>query len=140
MTVILARRALTVAALALVFLVPAGCEKVHRGISSSVSPCFRVLPQAHAAVGAQGVFVSVARLRGDKINQAFPQAPAKPPQGDTRDVCVVAYRGTFVPAKIQHLVGTRQQGTFALVFVGVRTQQVRAVLLSDTLPPPLHGH
>jgi hypothetical protein len=33
-------------------------------VSTSVSPCFRVLPEAHAAVGGQGKFVDVARVQG----------------------------------------------------------------------------
>jgi hypothetical protein len=125
--------------LAVLLLAPAACEKVHRDVADSVSPCFRVLPQARAAV-TSGEFLSVARLRGDRITRFFPDAPATPPPGDIRDVCVVAYRGTFDQTSVPHLVGTHHRGSVALVFVGVRSQRVQAVVLADALPPPLHRH
>ena len=124
-----------------------GCQKVTRAVSSSVSPCFRVLPQAHQAVGGQGAFVDVVRIRGPR-GAAFPARV--PPRGATttsttvganpRDVCVVAYAGTFDTSRVQHLIGANRTGRYALVIVSVRTQRVRAVALSDRLPPPLHKH
>jgi len=133
-----------------------GCQKVTKTVAASVSPCFRVLPEAHTAVGGQGRFVDVARIQGRRVT-TFPGRPtttsvaaatstAVEPGPTTttatagrRDVCVVAYRGTFDPARIQHLVGTGQ-GRYAIVIVGVQTQLVRAVVLTDTLPTPLHAH
>jgi len=128
-----------------------GCQKVVKTASTSVSPCFRVLPEAHAAVGGQGKFVDVARVQGRRVTglsnpTSTSQAPTTS-QGPTtttasqgrRDVCVVAYSGTFDPSRIQHLVG-RQQGKYAIVIVGVTTRLVRAVLLTDTLPSPLRAH
>jgi len=130
-----------------------GCGGGRNG-GTSVSPCFRVLPEAHAAVGGQGTFVDVARMRGRRIDlfpgPLVPPAPstatASLPQGgqiagDTRrDVCVIAYRGTFNPDLIPHLGGERRKGAYAVVVVGVRTQTVRAVFLTDQLPPPLRRH
>jgi len=112
-----------------------------------------VLPEAHAAVGGQGSFVDVARIRGNRID-VFPgtqgspdpvtssiSAPADQASGDTRrDVCVVAYRGTFNPDLIPHLGPPRRQGAYAVVVVGVRTQTVRSVFLTAQLPPPLRRH
>ena len=86
------------------------CEKVN-GVASSVSPCFRVLPQARAALGGQGTFVDVARVRRSGIpsipgftrrpraasTTSIPPSSALPAQ---REVCLVAYRGTFDPSKI----------------------------------------
>jgi hypothetical protein len=130
-----------------------GCQKVTKTVAASVSPCFRVLPEAHAAVGGQGRFVDVARIQGRRVT-TFPGRPtttgvtatstagqpgATTPTAGRRDVCVVAYRGPFDPARIQHLVGTGQ-GRYAIVVIGVQTQGVRAVLLTDTLPTPLHAH
>ncbi len=40
----------------------AACQKVSPTVTASVSPCFRVLPEAHAALGGQGKFVDVARI------------------------------------------------------------------------------
>lgn len=130
-----------------------GCQKMTKTVAASVSPCFRVLPEAHAAVGGQGRFVDVARIQGRRVT-TFPGRPtttgvtatstagqpgATTPTAGRRDVCVVAYRGPFDPARIQHLVGTGQ-GRYAIVVIGVQTQGVRAVLLTDTLPTPLHAH
>lgn len=155
-----------------------GCQKVSRSVSSSVSPCFRILPEAHAAVGSQGTFVDVARIRGRAVsdfddNQTGETLPARgfglgpvptsPPTtmptttpGTTpaastttgasgvaklrRDVCVVAYKGTFVATRIQHLIGIEHMGRYAIVVVSVRTRMVRAVVLRERLPAPLHGH
>jgi hypothetical protein len=144
---------------------------------STVSPCFRVLPQARQAVAGQGTFVDVARYRGRGVSE-FPRvpdttsttagaappvvltpsggdngagaggggelgvertSPAAPP-GARRDVCVVAFRGSFDPSRIQGLAGTSRTGKYALVVVGVESRSVRAVYLSDTLPSGLHAH
>jgi hypothetical protein len=149
----------TAAALLLVVLAGAGaatgCQKVTKTVTTSVSPCFRVLPEAHAAVGNQGAFVDVARLQGERVT-TFPRvtettgvsAPSSTAPGTSttvaaqgrRDVCVVAYRGTFDPTRIQHLLGAAPAGRYAIVIVGVRTREVRAVLLTDTLPKPLRTH
>jgi len=140
-----------VAAAVLITLVIAltGCQKVTRSVTSSVSPCFRVLPQAHQAVGGQGTFIDVARLRGKGVARFAPvpttasamtSTTAPPLAGTTRDVCVVAYQGTFDPSRIEHLRGPDRQGRYALVVVGVRSQLVRAVVLTDQLPKPLHTH
>ena len=145
------------------------CQKVSPTVTASVSPCFRVLPEAHAALGGQGKFVDVARIRGGAVTR-FPRlptttvkasgsaatpapttaapastAPAPATGSDTtlapgrRDVCLVAYSGTFNPALVQHVI--RQMGThYAIVVVGVTSRKVRGVLLTDTLPKPLHAH
>jgi hypothetical protein len=130
------------------------CQKVSPTVTASVSPCFRVLPEAHAALDGQGKFVDVARIRGPAVSR-FPRLPttttvtatleATVPQSPTtlapgrRDVCLVAYVGKFDPARVQHLV--RQTGDrYAIVVVGVTSRQVRGVVLADTLPKPLHAH
>jgi len=128
-----------------------GCGAGRSG-GPSVSPCFRVLPAAHRAVGDQGAFVDVARIRGSRID-LFPgtqlppsstptgSAPGEPATADTRrDICVVAYRGTFDPRLIPRLGGERRDGAYAVIVVGVRTQTVRDVFLTDRLPPPLRRH
>ena len=140
----------------------AACQKVTPVVTASVSPCFRVLPQAHAAIDGQGKFVDVARIRGGAVSQ-FPRLPTTtlaPEEAPTtpatlvpgassiapttlapgrRDVCLVAYSGPFDPSRIEHLV--RQVGThYAIVVVGVTSRQVRGVVLTDTLPKPLHAH
>jgi len=129
-----------------------GCHNVsvNPTVTASVSPCFRVLPEAHAALGGQGKFVDVARIRGEAVSQ-FPRLPTT--TTDTvvargtattlapgrRDVCLVAYSGAFDPARVQHVV--RHEGThYAIVVVGVTSRKVRGVVLTDTLPKPLHAH
>ena len=145
-------RPLRLASAAIVaFVALSGCQKVTRSVTSSVSPCFRVLPQAHQAVGGQGTFVDVARIRGNGVaslprrlmpSTSLATTSSSEPSvaGTTRDVCLVAYKGTFDTSRIVHLVGPNRQGRYALVVVGVRSQLVRAVLLSDQLPKPLHSH
>ena len=142
-----------------------GCEKTV--VKTSVSPCFRVLPQAHAAVGSQGTFVDVARRKGATIypsaggqatvTTAVPSSrptvtgPAGgssvvsgpstlAPTDPRRDTCIVAYRGTFDPTRIPLLRGPNRTGRYAIVIVSVRSQQVRLVALSDRLPSYLHRH
>jgi hypothetical protein len=143
------RAAAIVALLGAAVLLP-GCQKMVKTASTSVSPCFRVLPEAHTAVGGQGKFVDVARVRGGRVTRlstptstslapSTSQAPGTTVAPGRRDVCVVAYSGTFDPSRIQHLIG-RAQGKYAIVIVGVQTRRVRAVLLTDTLPSPLKAH
>jgi hypothetical protein len=135
--------------LLLVLGTTAACEKVAT-VASSVSPCFRVLPQARAALGGQGTFVDVARVRRSALpslpvprlprstpRTTVPGATTLPPQ---REVCLVAYKGSFDPTRITSLIGTARTGRYAVVIVGVKTQRVRAVLLLDNLPRPLHQH
>jgi len=145
-----------------------GCQKITRSVRASVSPCFRVLPQAHQALDRQGSFVDVARIEGRAVAR-FPRIPVATSGGDggagiagggqpvlspppqtstpsttvppvTRDVCVVAYKGKFKTSNIEHLIGPNRTGGYALVIVGVKSQRVRAVLLVDRLPKPLHAH
>lgn len=170
------RRARVVVALAVAALAGTACEKT--AVATSVSPCFRVLPEAHAALADQGRFVDVARRKGPAVYPStggrvpfgktmppapgpteIPEAPDGPIPGEVtpstraglpaapldqndprRDVCIVAYRGTFDAARIPLLRGPARSGQFAVVVVGVRTQKVRAVILTDRLPPALHRH
>ncbi|GAC1600433.1 MAG: hypothetical protein NVS3B21_27520 [Acidimicrobiales bacterium] len=165
-----------IAAVALAALAATACEKT--AVATSVSPCFRVLPDAHAALGGQGQFVDVARRKGPAVYPSsggrvpfartmpptpgpttIPEATEFPNPGETapsvrpgatpttldpndprRDVCIVAYRGTFDPSRIPLLRGPARSGQFAVVVVGVRTQKLRAVILTDRLPPALHRH
>jgi hypothetical protein len=136
-----------------VAVVVAACQNVTPSVTASVSPCFRVLPEAHAALDGQGKFVDVARIRGGAVSR-FPHLPmstTEAPMETTvpgapttlapgrRDVCLVAYSGTFDPSRVEHLV--RQVGThYAVVVVGVMSRKVRGVVLTDTLPKPLHAH
>ena len=125
------------------------CEKV-TSVASSVSPCFRVLPLAHAAVGGQGsqTPVDVARARGSAIPRLPFRRRTRPttttiagaPPPPQRDVCLIAYRGPFDPRRIPNLRGTEGTGRFAVVVVNVRTQKVVSVFLTDRLPSPLRGH
>lgn len=146
-------------------IVVSGCEKTV--VKTSVSPCFRVLPQAHAAVGSQGTFVDVARRKGATIYPSaggeatvttgvpslrptvtgptegasvVPVPSTLAPADPRRDVCIVAYRGTFDPSRIPLLRGPNREGGYAIVIVAVRSQQVRSVVLTDRLPPYLHRH
>jgi hypothetical protein len=134
--------------------VTTACEKVNT-VASSVSPCFRVLPQARTALGGQGTFVDVARVsrssmlrlpllgRGPRrttTTTTLAQAPSSTTIPVQHEVCLVAYKGTFDPTRISPLFGTARTGRYAIVIVAVKTQRVRAVVLVDKLPKPLHSH
>jgi len=132
-------------------LLVGACHNVNPTVTASVSPCFRVLPEAHAALGGQGKFVDVARIRGGAVSR-FPRLPTTTDTvvattGATpttlapgrRDVCLVAYSGPIDPSRVQHLV--RSEGSrYAVVVVGVTSRKVRGVILTNTLPKPLHAH
>jgi hypothetical protein len=155
------KRALIAALAALGLIVGlAACQKVTKSVTTSISPCFRVLPQAREAVGKQGSIVDIARLRGEAVTvfdralrgattPGIPPSSPAPPSSEPgtapdavagrRDVCVVAFRGTFDPSRVQHLVRS-ETGRYAIVTVGSLTQRVRLVVLTDQLPPPLHAH
>jgi len=154
------RRALSAVVITVGLVVGVGaCQKVTKSVSTSISPCFRVLPQAQQAVGKQGTIVDITRLRGDAVT-TFDRvlrgsaSPGNPPSSSAptseagagttlasgrRDVCVVVFRGPFNPSQVQHLVRP-QTGRYAIVIVGSLTQRVRLVVLTDQLPPPLHSH
>ncbi len=139
------RRAAAAALLALVVLT--GCEKVTRSVGSSVSPCYRALPQAHQAVGGQGTFVDVTRIRGQRVlefprfRQAVEPAPTSTTvPGESRDICVVVFKGTFDPARIPLLSTLTPSGRYAIVVIPVRKLEVRRVFLTDRLPVGLHAH
>ena len=143
------RARIAVVLLAVLAVLPA-CEKVN-SVASSVSPCFRVLPQARAAVGGQGTFVDVARVSRSALPRFGRLGLARRPPGTVppvtpgstivgqSGVCLVAYKGTFDPTKIVGLVGPARSGHYAVVVVGIRAQRVRAVALVDKLPSPLHN-
>ena len=62
------RRALAAAVITVALIVGAGaCQKVTKSVATSISPCFRVLPQAQLAVGKQGTIVDITRLRGEAV-------------------------------------------------------------------------
>ncbi len=162
------RRRYAIAAVVAIAVLLTGCQKVTKAVSTSISPCFRVLPQARDAVGKQGTLVDVTRLRGSAVTtleQQLRGAVSRPgllvPSGGAsgagaggggqagvapggvaagrRDVCVVTFRGTFDPSRVQHLI-RGQSGRYAVVVVGSLTQRVRGVVLTNVLPPPLHAH
>ena len=125
-----------------------GCQRVSRHVDTAVSPCFRVLPTAHAAVGGEGTLTHVERAKGragdgsrrktgpptsppSTSPQSRPSVTGPAPQDSRGDVCLVTYRGSFNAAHIDHIVGTARTGRYATVVVGVTSRRVRAVFLSD---------
>ena len=134
------------AAIVAASLLVGGCERVARTVRpTSVDPCFTVLPQAKAAIGGVGTFVDVKRIRGERVF-LFPRletTTSVPPTtiaGVTRDICAVAFKGVFDGSSIPLLRGENRSGTYAIVIVPLRRKEVRAVYLTDELPPPLHKH
>lgn len=140
----------------------AGCQGLTRRVSEAPSPCFQVLPAAETALAGQGRYVSLVRLRRLRAREVFQSVGGAPlgsgppttslpltspptsagststgPADAGRDACVVVYRGDFEAARVQQHAGGAATGRFAVVFVGLRSHQVRAVVLTDALPPTL---
>jgi hypothetical protein len=124
----------------LVLLALTACEKTN-SVASSVSPCFRVLPAAHQAVGGQGTFVDVARVNRSVLSRLGIRRTRPSTTLPTQsDVCLIGYKGSFDPSRIPALVGPGRSGPYAVVVVGIKSQKVRAVVLLEQLPHPLHKH
>jgi len=85
----------------------AGCALARNSLGTGSSPCFRVLPEAHASVGRLAIFEGVRKLPGSALVKAVDRSKhhRRPPASLTavaRDTtCLVAYRGHFSLAGVK---------------------------------------
>ena len=148
-------RAMNGAGLAMVTVgLVASCASPRAVLNTSQSSCYRAIPAAADAVSHQGRFAGLRRISVG-ANQAVPlgaglglprrtttttvlpatgQATPTSVSSQPRAACMVAFRGTFEPVKIPLLRGLNRTGHYAVVVVGLRTGQARAVYLVDRLP------
>lgn len=123
----------------------AGCaaSKVVVGTGPTQSPCYRVLPAASLAVRGHGRLVGVRQ--GDTVTllkavEAVRRI-AVPGllQGRTQRVCMVAFRGRFVPSRVR---AAWQLGSvpaqYAVVVVRESDTKALATLLIGERPIALH--
>ncbi len=101
------------------------CGTGRNVLGTNTSPCFVALPTAKRAVHGRGSLAGVrlvdtARLTGAggrPLRHLLGMLPVRPP----RDVCVVAYAGTFTLGQVERPAGhppPRGAGRYAIVFVG----------------------
>lgn len=133
------------AGLALLVLLT-GCVGPHGGVGDGlverdVDACAAVLPLALQSVGGQGRLVAIRPLKKGEgatiLREAGVQTspPRTPDAGQTSKEtkgCAIAYRGTYDATSLQGAFGST--GRYAVVFVRVRHPEVRAILVTDTLP------
>jgi len=88
----------------------AGCTAARNGLGTHVSLCFRVLPEAQAAVGKSSRFAGVLSVPGGVLTAAIahqqpngpPPAPAPLAAVSHKATCLVAFRGTFSLSGVRH--------------------------------------
>ncbi|MGA2208152.1 MAG: hypothetical protein ABSH30_00800 [Acidimicrobiales bacterium] len=128
--------------LALMGMALAGCTAARNGLGTHDSQCFRVLPEARAAVGRSADFSGVRALPGNDLVKAIQDLRSThgtPPDAlmdiAPQTTCLVAYRGRFT-------VGTVSQGwaaepgpyRAAVVVMGLSNDKVVATVLFRTVP------
>jgi hypothetical protein len=135
-------RRLGLAALAAASLaVLAGCTSPRNALGTPTSACYKVLPEARAAVHGQGRFsgvryVTVADFARalDKMKVQLTDVPLTSSHLTTA-VCVVAYRGHFSAADVTD--GTpagARSGRFALVVLRASDARVLATVVLAHAP------
>lgn len=102
--------------------------------TSGVSPCFTALPVARAAIRVKATFVGVQRLGIKDLQEDFRILSQQMPDLGKKPACVVAYRGTFLPADVVDPRPSNQGGKIALVIVPDRAKVAVATLLRDRVP------
>lgn len=119
----------------------AGCTAARNGLGTGVSMCFRVLPEAHAAVGKSAIFAGVRRLPGGDLVKAIEAAKKRPLPPDAllhvahETTCLVAYRDHFTVAGVARgWAATRGPYRAAVVVMDLSTDKVVVTVLFRTVP------
>lgn len=123
------RRAAATLVLVLLLVLLAACSGPRNGLNTTASACFRGLPAASSEVGPKGKLIGVRVARRSELAAKLPQA------GRIREraVCVVAFRGTFVPGDVAG-ADPAGPGSFAVVALDTRGSHVLATFVVDQLP------
>ncbi len=123
-----------------------GCVGPHGGVGDrlverDVDACAAVLPLALQSVGGRGRLVAIRPLRKGEDSAILREAgiqtsplPTPDPVKTSKETkgCAIAYQGSYDAARLKGAFGGT--GRFAVVLVRVRHPEVRAVLVTDTLP------
>jgi hypothetical protein len=121
------RRVLLAAAL---LVTACSCAGPRNALNTPASTCFRGLPAAEAAVGGgKARLVGVRRIERGTLVAKVPQAARL----QARAVCLVAYRGPFVPGDVPG-ADPPGPGTYALVALDDRSFLPLATFVLDGLP------
>jgi hypothetical protein len=105
-------------AIAVIVLATPGCGAGRNVLGTNTSPCFLALPVAKRAVAGRGKLagvrmIDIPRLTatpGDRdVLALLGMLPAPPP----RDVCLVAYAGSFTPGQVEQPAGLPPPGAGA---------------------------
>ena len=117
----------------------AGCTSARNGLGISDSQCFRILPQAQAAVGKSATFEGVRRLPGSALVKAIDSSKHHLMPPDAVDVahqttCLVNYRGTFTVGGVEDGWAVSPAGPYraAVVVVGLSNDAVVVTVLFRT--------
>ncbi len=123
-------------------LVLTGCDLGTSKPSSTISPCFRALPQASRAAAPHGRLVSVHRTTGSRVGEALADvAPGQPAIKVDGSVCVVAYKsaGTAGPTVATVTPPTTAPGQpYIVVVIDEQKLTVVGLVHVDRLPRPMH--
>jgi hypothetical protein len=131
-----------VAAIALMGTALAGCTSARNGLGTHDSLCFRVLPEARAAVGRSADFSGVRALPGSDLVKAIESLRSThgTPPDALMDVahqttCLVAYGGGFTVAGVSQ-GWAAEAGPYraAVVVMGLSDDKVVATVLFRTVP------
>ncbi|MGO8875424.1 MAG: hypothetical protein ACLQNG_06630 [Acidimicrobiales bacterium] len=123
----------------------AGCTAARNGLGTGASQCFRVLPEARAAVGKAATFEGVTKARGSVLVKALesPGLAATPPEAlrqmSRRTTCAVAYRGHFSVAGVARGWAAEPTGPYhaGVVVMDLSDERVIATLLFRKVTRPI---
>ncbi len=142
-----ARAVLAVLVVALAAVFAGGCTTARNSLGPKDSACFRVLPEAEAAVHHKGKFSGVRLttaqiLLTDLRKKPHPIAPIveKALVQEAKDhpkssLCLAAYKGSFDPSTVE--LGwspTGQKGPWALVAIRLPSAVVVATIVLEKTP------
>ena len=106
------RRPYLVALIASIAAIAVGlgaCGAGRNALGTSADPCFAALPVAKHAVGGRGSFAGVRRVNASRLTarnqRAIHELLSLLPVQPARDVCLVAYRGSFTPSQVARPLG-----------------------------------
>ncbi|HXY43267.1 MAG TPA: hypothetical protein VEH29_03695 [Acidimicrobiales bacterium] len=124
-----------------------GCAVARNELGTHTSLCFRVLPEAKAAVGKRAIFAGVVSTSGDTVVRAVERMRNhRPLPLSLRDVkhdatCLVAYRGEFTVARVER-GWAPVPGPYRAAIVVVRPAKERVVMtvLFRKLPRSINFH
>jgi hypothetical protein len=117
----------------------AGCTSARDTLGTNSSPCFKALALAADAVHDRGVFTGV-RLVSESMLKKIPRVDGVLSSRSStrlRNVCVVAYRGTYLSSQVERPAGRVPPsgvGHFAIVVVSTPQNVLLATFVLEKEP------